>query len=88
MKASGSFGTRWLTDRIKNIVIEGCIADYWSKCTLVPVCNMPHFGAVHTNLFSYWSSKSRCMNECYNIGSDVTCQLMTCSLASYLAWEP
>ena len=37
MKASGSFGTRWLTDLINNIVKEGCIPDDWRKSILVPV---------------------------------------------------
>ena len=31
MKASGGFGTRWMTDMINNIVKEGRIPDYyWS----------------------------------------------------------
>ena len=37
MKASGGFGTRWMTDLIKNIVKEGCIPDDWRKRILVPV---------------------------------------------------
>ena len=31
MKASVSFGTRWMTDLINNIVKEGCIPDDWRK---------------------------------------------------------
>ena len=27
MRASGGFGSRWMTDLIKNIVNEGCIPD-------------------------------------------------------------
>ena len=37
MKASGGFGTRWVTDLINNIVKEGCIPDDWRKNVLVPV---------------------------------------------------
>ena len=37
MKASGSFGTRWMTDLINNIVKEGCIPDAWKNSILVPV---------------------------------------------------
>ena len=37
MKASGGFGTRWMTDLINNIVKEGCIPDDWKKNILVPV---------------------------------------------------
>ena len=35
MKASGGFGSRWMTDLINNIVKEGCIPD-WRKSILVP----------------------------------------------------
>ena len=37
MKASGGFGTRWMTDLINNIVKEGCIPDDRRKSILVPV---------------------------------------------------
>ena len=37
MKASASFGTRWMTYLINNIVKEGCIPDYLRKSILVPV---------------------------------------------------
>ena len=37
MKASGGFGSRWMTDPINNIVTEGCIPDDLRKSTLVPV---------------------------------------------------
>ena len=37
MKASGGFGSRWMTDLINNIVKEGCIPDDWRKSILVPV---------------------------------------------------
>ena len=31
MKASGGFGTRWMTNLTNNIVKEGCIPDDWRK---------------------------------------------------------
>ena len=37
MKASGGFGTRWMTDLINNIVKECCIPDDWRNSTMVPV---------------------------------------------------
>ena len=37
MKASGGLGTRWMTDRINNIVKECYIPDEWRKISLVPV---------------------------------------------------
>ena len=37
MKADGSFGSRWMTDLINNIVKEGCIPDDWRKHILAPV---------------------------------------------------
>ena len=37
MKASGRFGTRWMTDLINNIVKECCIPDDWRKSILVYV---------------------------------------------------
>ena len=37
MKASGGFGTRWMTDLINSIVKECCIHDDWRKSILVPV---------------------------------------------------
>ena len=37
MKASGGFGTRWMTDLIKHIVNKGCVPDDWRKSILVPV---------------------------------------------------
>ena len=39
MKASGGFGTRWLTDPINTIVKDDCIPDDWRKSILVPVYN-------------------------------------------------
>ena len=37
MKASGGFGSRWMTDLINNIVKEYCIPDDWRNSILVPV---------------------------------------------------
>ena len=37
MKASGGFGTGWMTDLINNIVKEGCIPDDWRKSIPVHV---------------------------------------------------
>ena len=37
MKASGGFGTRWMTDLINKIVKEDCIPDEWRNSILVPV---------------------------------------------------
>ena len=39
MKESGSFGTRWITDLINNIVKDGYIPDDWRNSILVPVYN-------------------------------------------------
>ena len=39
MKASGGFGSRWMTDLITNIYKEGCIPDDWRKSIMVPVYN-------------------------------------------------
>ena len=36
MKASGGFGTRWMTD-LSNKIVKGCILDDWRKTFLVPV---------------------------------------------------
>ena len=59
MKASGGFGTRWMTDLINNVVKEGCIPDDWRRSILVPVYKgkVIHLCAVHTELLSYWSSR-------------------------------
>ena len=37
MKASGSFGTRWMTDLINNIVKEGCVPGDWVK-SILSIC--------------------------------------------------
>ena len=48
MKASGGFGTRWMTDLINNIVKEGCIpGERVSRC-LCRRGKVIHLCAVHT----------------------------------------
>ena len=37
MKASGGYGSRWMTDLINNIVKEGCMPDDWRESILVSV---------------------------------------------------
>ena len=37
MKASGGFGSKWMTNLTNNIVKEGCIPNDWRKSILVPV---------------------------------------------------
>ena len=59
MKASGGFGTRWMTDLINNIFKEGCILMIrervsWCLCTRGNVINLC---VVHTELLGYWSSR-------------------------------
>ena len=58
MKASGGFGTMWMTDLIKNIVKEGCIPDDWRKSILVPVYKgkVIYLCVGHTDLLGYWRS--------------------------------
>ena len=82
MKASGGFSTRWMTDQINNIVNGGCIPDYWRKSILVPVYKVkgdPLMGG------SYRAIKllEQLMKvfECWKRGSNIRCQLITCSLA-------
>ena len=89
MKAAGGFGSRWMTDLIKNIVKEGCIPDDWRKSILVPVYKGKGDPLV---CGSYRAIKllEQPMNvfECWKRGSDVRCQLITCSMASFLEREP
>ena len=59
MKASGGFGTRWMTDLINNIVKEGCIPDDWRKSILVSVykgkCDPLMCGSYRA--IGYWSRR-------------------------------
>ena len=90
MKAAGGFGSRWLTDLINNIVKEGCIPDDWRKSILVPV----YMGKGDPLVCgSYRAIKLpeqpvKVHERVLERGSDVRCQLITCSLASCLEREP
>ena len=60
MKASGGFGTWWMTDLINNIVKERCIPDDWRERVYQFLCTkgrVVHLCAVHTELLSYWNSR-------------------------------
>ena len=57
MKASGGFGSSWMTDLINNIVKEGCIPDDWRKSIMCTRGKVIHLCAGHTELLSYWSSR-------------------------------
>ena len=65
MKASGGFGSRWMTDLIGNIVGEGCIPGDWRKSVLVTgervswslYAGVVHLCVGHAELLSYWSSQ-------------------------------
>ena len=86
MKAAGGFGSGWLTDLINNIVKEGCIPDDWSKSILVPVYKGKGDPLV---CWSYRAIKlleqpMKVIERVLERGSDVRCQLITCSLASCL----
>ena len=87
MTASGGFGTRWITDLINNIVKEGCIPDDWRNNILVPVYKGKGDPLV---CGSYRAIKllEQLMRECWERGSNVRCQLITCSMASCLEREP
>ena len=86
MKTSGGFGTRWMTDLINNIVKYSYIPDYWRKSILVPV----YKGKGHPLVCgSYRAMKLleqplKVLERLLERGSDVRCQLITCSLASCL----
>ena len=88
MKASGGFGTRWMTDLINNIVKEGCIPDDWRKSILVPVYKgkgdplvCGSYRAI--KLLEHLMKVLEIVLE-----KRIRCQLITCSLASCLAREP
>ena len=87
MKVSGGFGTRWMTDQIGKY---SCIPDDWRKSILVPV-----YKGKGDPLFcgSYKAIKlleqpMKVLESVGKRGSDVRCQLITCSLASCLEREP
>ena len=61
MKASGGFGSRWMTDLINNIVKECCIPDAWRKSTLVHVYKGkgdPSVWAPNDTAYKRWSCHS------------------------------
>ena len=86
------FGSRWMTDQINNIVKEGCIPDDWRKSILVPVYKGKGeplvCGSYRAIKLLEQPMKVPAMRECWKRGSDVRCQLITCSLASCLEREP
>ena len=90
MKAAGGFGSRWMTDLINNIVKEGCIPDDWRKSILVPVykgkCD-PLVCGSHRAI-KLLEQPMKVLERVLERGSDVRCQLITCSLASGLEREP
>ena len=82
MRASGGFGSRWMTDLINNIVKEGCIPDDWS--ILVPVykgkCDPLVCGSCRaTKLLEHSIMVLERVLE-----KRISCQLITCSLSSCL----
>ena len=90
MKAAGGFGSRWMTDLINNIVKEGCIPDDWEKSILVPVykgkCDPLVCGSYRA--IKLLEQHMKVLERVLERGSDVRCQLITCSLASCLEREP
>ena len=58
-KASGGFGTRWMTDLINNNIKEGCIPGDGRKSILVPLYKGkgdPLVCGSSSLLLSYWNS--------------------------------
>ena len=83
MKASGGFGTSWMTD-LNNIVKEGCIPDDWRKNILVPM----YKGNVDPLVCSLYRA-IKLLEQSMKVLERVLekrlrCQLITCSLASCL----
>ena len=89
MKAAGGFGSRWMTDLINNIVKEGYIPDDWRKSILVPVYKGKGDPLVcgSYRVIKLLEQPMK-VHESVGRGSDVRCQLITCSLASCLEREP
>ena len=91
MKVSGGFGTRWMTDRINYIVKEYCIPNDWRKSIMVPVYKGkgdPLVSGSYRAIKLLEQPNKVLERVCWKRGSDVRCQLITCSLASCLAREP
>ena len=89
MKAAGGFGSRWMTDLINNIVKEGCIPDDWRKSVLVPVYKGKGDPLVcgSYRAIKLLEQPMKVLERVLKRGSDVRCQLITCSLASCLERE-
>ena len=90
MKATGGFGSRWVTDLINNIVKEGCIPDDWRNIILVPVYKGKGDPLVcgSYRAIKLLEQPMKVLDRVLERGSDVRCQLITCSLASCLEREP
>ena len=88
MKAAGGFGSRWMTDLIHNIV-KHCIPDECRKSILVPVykgkCDPLVSGSYRA--IKLLEQPMKVPERVLERGSDVRCQLITCSLASCLERE-
>ena len=84
MKASGGFGTRWITDLIHNIVKEGCIPEDCRNSILVPLykrkCDPLVCGSYRA--IKLLQKPMRVLEKM------IRCQVSTCSLASCLVREP
>ena len=88
MKVSGCFGTRWMTDLINNIVKEGCFPDDWRKFVLTPVYKGKGVPLMYGSYITM-----RLLEKLMNVlervlEKRIICQLMTCSLESYLSKKP
>ena len=84
VKATGGFGSGWMTDLINNIVKEGCIPEDWRKSILVPVYKGKGDQLV---CGSYRAIKPMKVLERV-LEKRISWQLITCSLASCLEREP
>ena len=80
---TGGFGSRWMTDLINNIVKEGCIPDDWRKSILVPVYTGKGDPLVcgSYRAIKLLEQPMKVPERVLERGSDVRCQLITCSLA-------
>ena len=82
MKASGGFGSRWMTDLINNIVKEACIPDDWRKSTLVPVYKGKGDPLVCGSYIAIKLLEQPMKVLERVLEKRIRCQLITCSLAS------
>ena len=79
-----------MTDLINNIVNEGCIPDDWRKSTLAPVYKEKGEPLVcgSYRAIKLMEQPMKVLDIVLKKGSDVRCQLITCSLASFLERKP